>query len=64
MENSFKNIYDRLSDERSKYIFEKRLMYSLTGDEEYLMTLGRQYEAAALSSDEWKNFYAKLTSCR
>lgn len=63
MENRFKRIYDNLSDERSKIIFEKRLMYSMTGDEEYLMTLGRQYETAVLSSDEWKKFYAKLMSC-
>lgn len=63
MENRFKRIYDRMSDQRSRDIFEKRLMYSLTGDMEYLLTLGREYEAAVLASDEWKAFYVKLESC-
>ncbi len=63
MINRFKEIYDRLSDERSKYIFEKRLMFSLTGDEEYVLSLGREYEKDALASDEWKNFYKKLEAC-
>ncbi len=64
MENRFKSIYDKLADERSRYVFEKRLMYSLTGDKEYVLTLGREYEAAALDSAEWKDFYAKLESAK
>ncbi len=63
MESRFKKIYDRLSDDESKYIFEKRLMYSLTGDEEYVISLGRRHEQAVLSSDKWKEFVDKLVSC-
>jgi len=56
------NIYDKLSDKKSKNIFEKRLMYSLTGDESYLLELGKEYEEFVLKSDEWKTFYKKLKS--
>ena len=62
MVNRFKNIYDKLSDKKSKNIFEKRLMYSLTGDESYLLELGKEYEEYVLKSDEWKTFYEKLKS--
>lgn len=34
-----KKIYMAIADEESKYIFENRIMYSLTGDERYLMNL-------------------------
>ena len=30
------NIYTRIQDEYSKYIFEKRVLYSLTGEERYV----------------------------
>ncbi len=31
-----RNIYEKIEDEDSRYIFENRLMYSLTGDYEYM----------------------------
>ncbi|WP_177223928.1 FkbM family methyltransferase [Butyrivibrio sp. INlla21] len=63
MINRFKDIYDRLSDEKSKEIFEKRLIYSLTGEESYLQVLGNQYEKDVLESSEWRTFYGLLKSC-
>ena len=63
MINRFQNIYNKQSDEKSKYIFGKRLMYSLTGDESYVLSLGKEYEADVLGSDAWKSFYRKLQCC-
>lgn len=34
-----KKIYNAIADEESKYIFENRIMYSLTNNEKYLMNL-------------------------
>lgn len=58
----FEKIYVRLSDDKSKDIFEKRLMYSLTGDNKYLFSLGQEYERQVLQSNEWKSLYEKLKS--
>ena len=63
MINRFQNIYNKLSDKKSRYIFEKRLMYSLTGDDTYILSLGREYEADVLGSDAWESFYRRLQSC-
>lgn len=60
MINRFTNIYNKLSDEESKEIFEKRLMYSLTGDESYIFSLGKDYEKMVLQSNEWKSLYKHL----
>jgi FkbM family methyltransferase len=62
MRNRFEAIYNRLCDEESKEIFEKRLMYSLTGNETYLFSLGKKYEQQVLQSKEWKSFYEGLVS--
>ena len=59
----FKQIYDRLCDDKSRTIFEKRLMYSLTGDNAYVLSLGREYESQVLNSGEWRSFYEKMVSC-
>lgn len=58
----FEEIYVRLSDDKSKDIFEKRLMYSLTGDNKYLLSLGQEYERQVLQSNEWKSLYERLKS--
>ena len=63
MINRFKNIYDRLSDEYSRYIFEKRLMCSVTGDKSYAVSLGREYENTVLNSRQWREFHEKLKLC-
>ncbi len=35
-QNNMRNIYLHLQDETSKWLFEKRIMYSLTGDESFI----------------------------
>ena len=62
MVNRFKEIYDRLSDEEHRLIYEKRIMYSLTGDRSYVLSLGKEFENKLLVSDEWNSFYSLVKS--
>ena len=58
----FREIYDRLSDAGSKEIFEKRLMYSLTGDDTYLLALGNEFEKKVMESGSWREIHDKLVA--
>lgn len=39
MEHRVRQIYRRLQDDESRFVFEKRLMHSLTGDARYIQEL-------------------------
>ena len=39
MINTVKNIYSHLQDDRSRQLFENRLLYTLTGDHKYMVRL-------------------------
>lgn len=51
--NKCKKIYDALADDESKYIFGNRMLYSLTGDEEYIGNVIK-------TTSEGVEFYRKL----
>ena len=60
MVEKFKRIYDYLKDETSVHVFEKRLLFSLTGDKEFLLSLGREYRETVFSDARWTSFYYNL----
>lgn len=51
--NKCKKYYDALADDQSRYIFENRLLFSLTGDERYI-------ERVIMTTPEGQEFYRKL----
>lgn len=53
MQADIKKIYNALADDESRYIFENRLLFSLTGNEEYT-------EKVIKTTPEGQEFYQKL----
>lgn len=56
-QKSIKNIYDRLGDDLSKEIFSCRLLYSLTGDMEFVLRVVRKTE-------EGQQVYSRLKAVK
>lgn len=55
LQESIKDIYEKLEDETSREIFASRLLYSLTGDHNYILEIVRKTEEGSLVFDKLKN---------
>lgn len=55
-----RTINEKLLDDESKRIFASRVLYSYTGDINYLYALGTYFKNQVLRSEEWLSFINKL----
>ena len=55
-----KEISGKLMDVESKTVFASRVLYSITGDNTYLLNLGKRFKKSVTSSDKWKKFSNRL----
>ena len=59
-EKTIKTIYQALSDDESRMIYEARLNYSLTGSERYMRAVIETAERKIKATKEWHRLYGSI----